>query len=119
MTSVASSSPPPPMLDLDASPIAGQTGWAVLDLQGNVLKSNSLSAVDTDAPILFQMLQQSATIHKNTVEGDAVAGGGGGEEKQNKTSAPLTRMTVTFPGVARFLVTRDETHIYLVQTRVE
>ena len=84
---------PPPMLDLDASPIAGQIGWAVLDIEGNMIKSHALK--ESDISILFQMLQESAKIQ--------------GQE-------PLKRLTVTFPGVARFLVTRDESHIYMVQT---
>lgn len=83
------------MLDLDASPISGQTGWAVMDLNGQLLKSNSL--LERDALLLFQMLQESATIQANQA---------------------LKRLTVTFPGAARFLVTRDESHIYMVQTRV-
>ena len=84
---------PPMMLDLDASPIAGQIGWAVMDLDGQMIKSNSVK--DKDISILFQMLQESAKIQ--------------GQQ-------PLKRLTVTFPGVARFLVTRDESHIYMVQT---
>jgi hypothetical protein len=102
MTSVLAATPTaaPILLDLDASPIAGQTGWAVLDLNGNVLKNNALSL--HDAQILFQMLQESTSV---AVDVD------------NKGRL-MTRLTVTFPGVARFLVTRDDTHIYLVQTRV-
>lgn len=100
MTSVATPPagvPAPISLDLDASPIAGQTGWAVLDLQGHILKHNSLST--NDSQILFQMLQESAGVMNATKK--------------------LARLTVTFPGVSRFLVTRDDSHIYLVQTRVE
>jgi hypothetical protein len=93
MTSVSSLSSAPILLDLDASPISGQTGWAVLDFQGQVLKSNSF--LDQDARLLFQMLQETA-----------------------KQQEEWFRLTVTFPGAARFLVTRDDTHVYMVQTRV-
>ena len=82
-----------PMLDLDASPIAGQIGWAVMDLNGQMIKSHSLN--ERDVSILFQMLQESTKI---------------------QDQEPLKRLTVTFPGVARFLVTRDESHVYMVQT---
>eukprot|EP00428_Durinskia_dybowskii_P009081 CAMPEP_0170303802 /NCGR_PEP_ID=MMETSP0116_2-20130129/52231_1 /TAXON_ID=400756 /ORGANISM="Durinskia baltica, Strain CSIRO CS-38" /LENGTH=61 /DNA_ID=CAMNT_0010555765 /DNA_START=1 /DNA_END=186 /DNA_ORIENTATION=+ len=58
-----------------------------------MIKSHSLK--ERDISILFQMLQESAKIQ--------------GQE-------PLKRLTVTFPGVTRFLVTRDEAHVYMVQT---
>ncbi len=83
------------MLDFDASPISGQAGWAVMDVNGQLLKSNTL--LERDARILFQMLQESTKAQDNQA---------------------LKRLTVTFPGAARFLVTRDEKHIYIVQTRV-
>jgi len=95
MTSVSSLSSAPILLDLDASPISGQTGWAVLDLQGQVLKCNSF--LDQDARLLFQMLQETAK-----------------QQQQQE----WFRLTVTFPGATRFLVTRDDTHVYMVQTRV-
>eukprot|EP00429_Kryptoperidinium_foliaceum_P009601 CAMPEP_0176002744 /NCGR_PEP_ID=MMETSP0120_2-20121206/807_1 /TAXON_ID=160619 /ORGANISM="Kryptoperidinium foliaceum, Strain CCMP 1326" /LENGTH=87 /DNA_ID=CAMNT_0017335347 /DNA_START=44 /DNA_END=307 /DNA_ORIENTATION=- len=82
----------PIMLDLDASPIPNQTGWAVLDLNGHELKSNTMK--HSDVQLLFQMLQESAS-----------------------TTDSLERMTVTFPGSTRFVVTRDESHVYMVQTR--
>jgi len=92
------------MLDLDVSPIAGQTGWAVLDLQGSIVKQSSSSFQQNDLSILFQMF----TLLPQ--EGDKQYGNeeiGGGWE----------RMTVHCSGSTRFIVTRDETHIYMVQTR--
>mmetsp|Transcript_124048 Transcript_124048/g.185397 ORF Transcript_124048/g.185397 Transcript_124048/m.185397 type:complete len:100 (+) Transcript_124048:233-532(+) len=93
------------ILDLEASPIPGQTGWAVLDLQGTVVRCQSLQ--DQDCKLLFQMLQESATIltasPANNKEAEDIDG--------------LRRLTVTF-AQSRFVVTRDESHVYLVQTRV-
>lgn len=92
------------MLDLDTSPIPGQIGWAVLDTKGVLLqKSNEL--VEKDIQLLFQMLQESAVVStKSSAEASTVDA--------------FKRLTVTFPGGTRFLVTRDEGHVYVVQTRV-
>jgi hypothetical protein len=90
---MASISPLPIMLDLDASPIPGQMGWAALDLQGTIVRNNQLS--EQDAGVLFQMLQESTALCENT---------------------GMRRLTVTF-AETKFLVSRDEAHVYLVQTR--
>ena len=102
-------------LDLDASPIAGQTGWAILDLQGQILKQSSSSSImlpKNDVAILFQMfsLLPSHNHEGSLTEKDGHNGNmrdGGGWE----------RMTVTWSGSSRFIVTRDEAHVYMVQTR--
>jgi hypothetical protein len=92
------------ILDLEASPIPGQTGWAVMDLQGTVIRCQSFQ--DQDCKLLFQMLQESATIvAKAEKSGD------------NDSDDGLRRLTVTF-AESRFVVTRDESHVYLVRTRV-
>jgi hypothetical protein len=79
--------------DLDASPIPGQQGWAVLDLKGQIVRSNGFQ--EQDAGILFQMLQESTSLCQDG----------------------LRRLMVNF-SETRYLVTRDESHVYLVQTRV-
>jgi hypothetical protein len=96
------------ILDLEASPIPGQTGWAVLDLQGAVVRCQSLQ--DQDCKLLFQMLQESATVLSNKNDDD---------DTNNNNEDGLRRLTVTF-AESRFVVTRDESHVYLVlvQTRV-
>jgi hypothetical protein len=91
------------VLDLDASPIAGQTGWAILDLQGSILKQSSSSFQPNDVAILFQMftlLPHDTTSTTNTDDDEA-----------------WERMTVTCSGSSRFIVTRDEAHVYMVQTQ--
>eukprot|EP00934_Nitzschia_sp_Nitz4_P002799 Nitzschia sp. Nitz4//scaffold4_size323378//59131//59379//NITZ4_000628-RA/size323378-processed-gene-0.264-mRNA-1//1//CDS//3329553303//2789//frame0 len=81
------------MIDLEASPIAGQTGWAVLDLQGELVKSSEF--LEQDRTLLLQLLQQGASV----------------------ATEDFQRLTITFSS-SRFVVTRDKTHIYMVQTRV-
>jgi hypothetical protein len=81
-------------LDLDVSPIQGQTAWTVLDLQGNLLKTSG-EFPEQNVGILFQMLMESTNL---VTEG-------------------FRRLTVSLAS-SRYLVSTDETHIYLVQTRV-
>lgn len=81
-------------LDLDVSPIQGQTAWALLDLQGNLLKKSG-EFPPQDVSILFQMLMESTNLVK---EG-------------------FRRLTVSL-ATSTYLVSLDDAHIYLVQTRV-
>jgi hypothetical protein len=81
----------PPSLDLEASPVQGQLASAVLDLRGNIVRGQ-LAPADTST--LFQMLVEAGSL---SLEG-------------------FRRLTVTFPSV-RYVVSRDETHVYIVQTR--
>ena len=82
-----------PALDLEASPVQGQMASAVLDLQGNLV-----GGALPDAPILFQMLVEAGSLLHL--------------QQQNS----FRRLTVAFPAV-RYVVSRDENHIYIVQTR--
>ena len=84
---------PPPALDLENSPVPGQLATAVLDLQGAHVRGQDIS--EKDAAILFEMFSQSS-----------------------KVSANVHRLCVSFSGY-RYAVTRDETHVYIVQTRNE
>lgn len=81
--------------DFDASPIPGQQGWAVLDLKGQTVRNNGLAL--EDAGVLFKMFQESASLMS--------------EEEG------FRRLMVNY-SETRFLVTRDENHVYLVQARV-
>lgn len=78
-----------PALDLDSSPIPGQLAHAVLDLEGRKLRG---SIPEKDATILFQMLEEAADV------------------------PDVQRLTVTLVGT-RFVVSRDEAHVYIVQTQ--
>lgn len=82
-----------PALDLESSPVQGQLASAVLDLQGNLVRGQ-LSP--HDASILFQMLQETSNLQ------DLQQG--------------FKRITVTYSAV-RYIVARDESHVYIVQTR--
>ena len=84
---------PPPALDLENSPVPGQLAAAVLDLQGTYLRGQALS--EHDAAILFEMFSQSS-----------------------KVSSDVQRLCVSFSG-HRYVVTRDETHVFIVQARNE
>ena len=81
-----------PVLDLEASPLQGQTASAVLDLQGNVVRGGDALP---DAVLLFEMLSEVGTLSLTS----------------------FRRMTVSFP-TRRYIVSRDETHVYVVQTKV-
>mmetsp|Transcript_18201 Transcript_18201/g.34536 ORF Transcript_18201/g.34536 Transcript_18201/m.34536 type:complete len:155 (-) Transcript_18201:421-885(-) len=82
-----------PAYDLESSPVPGQLATAVLDLQGTLIRGQKLP--EEDASILFEMFSQSSQI-----------------------SSEVQRLCVSFSGY-RYVVTRDETHVYIVQTRTE
>jgi len=85
-----SAEPTPPVLDLEASPLHGQMASAVLDLQGNLVRGGALP----DAAMLFEMLSEVGTLPLSS----------------------FRRMTVSFPSM-RYIVSRDESHVYIVQTK--
>ena len=80
-----------PAVDLESSPVQGQLASAVLDLQGNIVRGQ---LAPQDASTLFQMLAEAGSLD---LDG-------------------FRRLTVTFPSV-RYVVARDEAHVYIVQTR--
>ena len=86
------------MLDLDVSPIQGQTAFAVLDLQGRVVKTSG-NFPEQDVRLLFQMLLESTNL---VVE---------------KQDGGFRRLTISLAS-SRYLVSLDESHIYLVHTRI-
>ena len=81
----------PPALDLEASPVQGQLASAVLDLQGNIVRGQ---LPPEEASTLYQMLVETANLELTG----------------------FRRLTVTYPSI-RYVVARDESHIYIVQTR--
>jgi hypothetical protein len=82
-----------PAVDLEASPVQGQLASAVLDLQGNLIRGQ-LPAQDADT--LFQMLVEAGALRN-------MEGG-------------FRRLTVTCSTI-RYVVARDEAHVYIVQAR--
>lgn len=79
-----------PSLDLETSPIPGQLASAVLNRNGEIIRS-TLS--HDDARLLFQMLAETSALQK-----------------------PIRRLTVAYPTV-KYVVARDESHVYIVQMR--
>jgi hypothetical protein len=103
----AAATPPPPALDLDATPVTGQLASAVLDAatgamvrgggSSNSNNNNKLSISEHNASILYQMLLETGQLKKEL---------------------PIVRrLTVTYSH-SRYIVTRDENHVYIVQVRV-
>merc|ERR1712238_653885 len=105
----------PIAFDPETSPIPGQQAWVILDLYGTIIRSSSVgggdggnnsNAIITDAPILYNML----------IESTAVALSSGGKQQEG-----LNRMTINFDdssgGGLRYVIARDENHIYLIQTK--
>lgn len=80
-------------LNLEASPVQGQLGSAVLDLNGRLIQSGGQLS-DHNAFILYKMLLEAGMLKKETVE----------------------RLTVSF-STARYAVARDDTHVYVVQVK--
>lgn len=81
---------PTPAMDLEASPIQGQISSAVLDLAGETVKGK---LADGDTALLFQILVEAGSMNLNT----------------------FRRLTVTL-SATKYVVSRDENHVYIVQT---
>lgn len=95
MEAVPPPTPPTPALNLENSPVPGQLATAVLDLQGTYVQGSSHELAERDAAILFEMFSQSSKIDSG-----------------------VQRLCVSFTG-HRYVVTRDASHVYIVQTRNE
>lgn len=80
----------PPPVDLEETPIHGQLGSAVLDLNGQVVRRNGLLSPH-QAIILYKMLLEVGMLPE------------GGFQK----------MTVSFAS-SRYSVVRDESYVYVV-----
>ncbi|OEU08156.1 hypothetical protein FRACYDRAFT_271859 [Fragilariopsis cylindrus CCMP1102] len=104
--------------DPELSPIPDQQAYAILDLYGNIIRSSNPSTSSSsiasssgdiikDAPILYKMIVESTSLVL------ASASATGQEEKAE--GFELKRMTITFDTV-RYVIARDENHIYLLQT---
>jgi hypothetical protein len=85
-------------LDLEATPVPGQLASAVLTLHGEIIRGQLAS---NDAALLFQMLMEV----------------GAQESQETDRNHSFRRLTVTFSKV-RYVVVRDDSHVYMVQTRV-
>eukprot|EP00523_Entomoneis_sp_CCMP467_P014461 CAMPEP_0168773752 /NCGR_PEP_ID=MMETSP0725-20121227/4635_1 /TAXON_ID=265536 /ORGANISM="Amphiprora sp., Strain CCMP467" /LENGTH=103 /DNA_ID=CAMNT_0008823313 /DNA_START=13 /DNA_END=324 /DNA_ORIENTATION=- len=90
-----------PAVRLDENPLSGQTASAVLDLKGQQV-AGQLS-LETSS-LLFAMLQETAQL----MNGD-------GDDDEEEES--VRRITVTL-AESRFVVARDENHVYISQIKV-
>jgi hypothetical protein len=91
-TSLEDIAGPQPLLDLETSLVQSQIGCAVLDMQGHVVRGQGIS--DQDAEIIFQMLLEVANL---------------------RDVEDFRRMTIAMANT-RYVVARDGTHVYIVQT---
>ena len=81
----------PPMIDLETAPVQGQLASAALDLNGRVVRGQ---LGPEEASLIYRMMLELGTLNESSFQ----------------------RMTVTMQNV-RYIVARDETHIYIVKTR--
>lgn len=85
----------PPAFNLDSNPIAGQTASAVLDLNGQIVQGGLSPST---ASILFSIMQESAQLPLAKKEA-------------------IQRVTVTLEN-CRYVLARDDTHLYIAQTKI-
>jgi hypothetical protein len=96
--------------DPEISPIPDQQAYAVLDLYGNIIRSSTTTSIGDDNNII----KDAPTLYKMIVESTSLvlaASSAAGQERKG-----LNRMTITFDNAKRYVIARDENHIYLVQT---
>mmetsp|Transcript_18424 Transcript_18424/g.51414 ORF Transcript_18424/g.51414 Transcript_18424/m.51414 type:complete len:125 (+) Transcript_18424:201-575(+) len=94
---------PLPALDPETSPIPGQQAWAILDLHGRLVRSSSAAAIAASGSAL---VRDAPTLYAMLVEATPLVPSGSG----------LRRMTVNLATV-RYVIARDQHHVYLVQTK--
>lgn len=108
-------------LDLTVSPVPGQLGWFVLDRQGKILRksqiSNGQAMVDKDAHLLFQMLQESALLLKSSSSSSSSSSQETTNDNDDDNNDKFRRLTVSVPGASRYVVTLDDSHVYIVQIK--
>ena len=92
------SSAPPPALDLESTPVAGQIASAVLDAKtGAMVDDGGRVISEHNASILYQMLLETGQLQQEI---------------------PVVRRMTVMYNHTRYIVARDETHVYIVQARV-
>mmetsp|Transcript_26103 Transcript_26103/g.38265 ORF Transcript_26103/g.38265 Transcript_26103/m.38265 type:complete len:94 (+) Transcript_26103:90-371(+) len=84
-----------PILDLEASPIQGQVGSAVMDLDGRILQCGGAMS-DASAVILYKVMAEVGVLKHNEI---------------------IERITVAFEGM-QYVVTRDQTYVYAIQLEI-
>jgi|Transcript_18810 hypothetical protein len=96
MASATSEAPTvPPAVDLVASPVQGQLGSTIMDLNGQIVQQSGLLA-PAQASLLYKMLLEVGIL---------------------KEEGAFRRMTVSFQST-RYSVTRDINYVYIVQTQI-
>lgn len=85
----------PPAVDFVASPVQGQLGSTIMDLNGQVVQQSGLLA-PAQASLLYKMLLEVGILNEE---------------------GAFQRMTVSFQST-RYSVTRDMNYVYIVQTQI-
>jgi hypothetical protein len=91
------------LLNLEASPIEGQVGSAVLDLQGNVVATTSShhQSIDSAATkLLYQIFLEAGSLHLPSFR-------------------RITISASTANNDIRYILTRDDAYIYIVAQKQE
>lgn len=82
-----------PMVDFETSPLHGQLGSAVLDLEGKIIRTGGQMLAENTS-ILFRMLVEVGMLRENDFE----------------------RLVVSLSS-EQYLVSRDASHVYIVRTK--
>jgi hypothetical protein len=104
---------PPPSFSFGLNPISGQQAWAILDLQGHVVSSSFMSNNNNKEDHTLPLLQQQdiAILYEMMIATAPIT----------TAQGPLSRMTISFDNNnskhIRYIMTRDATHIYIVQVK--
>ena len=99
------------LLNLEASPIQNQVASATLDLQGNVVattSSNDQTIDSTATKLLYQIFLEVGTLHLTSFRRITVSASS--FLKNNDAN----RTTTTGNRTIRYILTRDDAHIYIV-----
>ena len=120
----SSSMPPILQLDPDVTPIPGQQAWVILDLQGHVVRasnghdnsnSSNIPPIHQDSPILFQMLIETAGLMTTNDGGLKRMTISFGDDYNRHGQDSATSSTGNINNI-RYVIARDNTHIYMIQT---
>ena len=85
----------PPAVDFEATPVQGQLGSTIMDLDGQMVRNSGLLSPN-QATLLYKMLLEVGMLNEK---------------------GAFQRMTVAFQST-RYSVTRDQTYVYVVQTQI-
>jgi hypothetical protein len=97
------------LLDLEASPIQGQVTSAIMDLQGNLVTKTSpeqRTLDTTTTKLLYQIFLEVGSLHLPSFRRITIS--------SSSLSMNITGDTANTDRSIRYILTRDETLIYIV-----